>query len=66
MKIGLSRIIIISIAAFIFIWILFFLSFYGIRKLTIDEFNKQQMIMAEQAEQGITGYMEHLEDDLEF
>lgn len=66
MKIGLNRIIIIAIAAFIFIWVLFFLSFYGIRKLTIDEFNKQQMIMAEQAEQGITRYMGHLVDDLDF
>jgi len=66
LKIGLNRIIIIVIAALIFIWVLFFLSFYGIRKLTIDEFNKQQMIMAEQAEQGIAGYMEHLVDDLDF
>ncbi len=66
MKIQFNRIIIITVAVFILIWILFFLSFHGIRKLAISEFNKQQMIMAEQASQGIATYMKHLADDLDY
>jgi len=65
LKIQFNRIIIITVVVFISIWILFFLSFYGVRKLAITEFNKQQMIMAEQAAQGITAFMEHLADDLD-
>lgn len=66
MKVQFNRIILITVAVFILIWILFFLSFHGIRKLAISEFNKQQMIMAEQAAQSLISYMEHLENDLEY
>lgn len=66
MKIGFNRIILITVAALILVWILFSLSFHGIKALTIDEFSKQQMLIAEEAARGITGFMEDLAGELEY
>ncbi len=48
------------------IWILFFWSIYGVKNLIIDEFNKQQMVMAEQAAAGIRGCFEYMSGELEY
>ncbi len=51
---------------FVIISILFFLSYKEVKRNTIIEFNKQQMILAEQAEAGIREFFSNLTSEFEF
>lgn len=66
MKGTINKTILFIVIIFVVIWILFFMSFYGVRNLTIDEFSKQQMIIAEQAASAITDYLLQLEGEIEY
>lgn len=54
------------IALFILITVLFFLSYREVRNNAVTEFNKQQMILAEQAASGITEFFSTLTGEFEF
>ena len=45
--------------------LLFYLSYIDVKNLAIIEFNKQQMLLAEQAVSGIEGFFNNLENDLD-
>ncbi len=66
MKDTFNKTILLIVVIFVVIWVLFFMSFYGIRKLAIDEFSKQQMIIAEQVASAISDYLQQLEREIEF
>ncbi|PKL19153.1 MAG: hypothetical protein CVV49_02425 [Spirochaetae bacterium HGW-Spirochaetae-5] len=65
-KIGTGRWLFLLIILFIIISILFFLSYREVKRNTINEFNKQQMILAEQAAAGITEFFSNLTNEFEF
>ena len=48
------------------ILLLFFLSYIDVKSNAVAEFNKQQMILAEQAATGINEFFETLEDEMKF
>ncbi|HPJ36302.1 MAG TPA: hypothetical protein PK358_15795 [Spirochaetota bacterium] len=66
MNIRFNKAVWIIFFIFLMIWILFFWSIYGVKNLIIDEFNKQQMVMAEQAAAGIRGCFEYMSGELEY
>ena len=61
-----TRWFIFLIVLFILISILFFLSYREVKRNAVIEFNKQQMILAEQAASGITEFFNTLTSEIEF
>ncbi len=65
-KIENGKWFLLLIAIFILISVLFFLSYREVKRNAVIEFNKQQMILAEQAASGITEFFNTLTKEFEF